>query len=71
MPRTQTITWVDPFLPPFNSLHVGQMRGILEQDRVEGYNVLLNNFALVGGHFLLVTKEYELQAHLLTLAQIV
>jgi sulfate adenylyltransferase (ADP) / ATP adenylyltransferase len=45
----------DPFLPPFTSLLVGEMKDELEEDG-EGYNVLLNKFALVRGHFLLVTK---------------
>ncbi|CCA69052.1 hypothetical protein PIIN_02911 [Serendipita indica DSM 11827] len=67
----QTITQTDPFLPPFNSLHIGEMRDVLEEDSVEGYNVLLNKFALVKGHFLLVTKEYESQAHPLTPSQLV
>ncbi|CCA70920.1 hypothetical protein PIIN_04856 [Serendipita indica DSM 11827] len=53
----QTITRSDPFLPPFNSLHVGEMRDILEDDSVEGYNVLLNKFALLKGHFLLVIRR--------------
>ncbi|CAG7854329.1 SubName: Full=Uncharacterized protein {ECO:0000313/EMBL:CCA77216.1} [Serendipita indica DSM 11827] len=52
----QTITQTDPFLPPFNSLHIGEMRDVLEGDSVEGYNVLLNKFVLAKGHSLLVTK---------------
>jgi ATP adenylyltransferase/5',5'''-P-1,P-4-tetraphosphate phosphorylase II len=42
-------------MPPFTSLLVGGMKDELEEDG-EGYNVLLNKFALVRGHFLLVTK---------------
>ncbi|CAG7854316.1 Vegetative incompatibility protein HET-E-1 [Serendipita indica DSM 11827] len=60
----QTITRSDPFLPPFNSLHVGEMRDILEDDSVEGYNVLLNKFALLKGHFLLVIRRAQPLQHI-------
>jgi len=51
----ETIVNRDPFLPPFTSLLVGEMKDTLEEDG-EGYVVLLNKFALIHGHFLLVTK---------------
>ncbi|CCA76059.1 related to WD40-repeat protein (notchless protein), partial [Serendipita indica DSM 11827] len=52
----QTTTQTDPFLPHFNSLRVGELRDGVEEDSSEGYNVLLNKFGLIKGHFLLVTK---------------
>ncbi|CCA77388.1 hypothetical protein PIIN_11365 [Serendipita indica DSM 11827] len=52
----QTITRSGPFLPSFNSLHIGEMRDVLKEESGEGYNVLLSKFPLVKSHFLLVTR---------------
>lgn len=82
-----TIANRDPFLPPFSSLLIGELKDRLEEDE-EGYNVLLNKFAVVHGHFLLVTKgtcrelsrpnvysfrssAYQSQSHPLTPSQLV
>jgi hypothetical protein len=51
----ETIFDKDPFLPPFNSLLVGEMNDDLEEGGI-GYYVVLNKYAVVPGHFLLVTK---------------
>ncbi|KAG8811366.1 bifunctional AP-4-A phosphorylase/ADP sulfurylase, partial [Serendipita sp. 400] len=68
----ETITKTDPFLPPFNTLLVGEMEdadtGETEKD---GYYVLLNKYAVARGHFLLVTKLYESQSHPLTPGQLI
>ncbi|KAG5720290.1 5',5'''-P-1,P-4-tetraphosphate phosphorylase 2 [Termitomyces sp. T112] len=51
-------TQFDAFTPPYNpSLHVGD----LEDDGGTNYVVLLNKFALLPDHFLLVTKEFQSQ----------
>ncbi|RDB24926.1 Diadenosine 5',5'''-P1,P4-tetraphosphate phosphorylase 2 [Hypsizygus marmoreus] len=50
---------VDPFTPPFNpNLHIGDL---CDEDGEE-YVVLLNKYALVAEHFLLVTKEFRSQS---------
>lgn len=65
-----TIINHDPFLPPFTSLLIGELKDALEEDQ-EGYYVLLNKFAVVHGHFLLVTKIYQSQSQPLTPSQLV
>ncbi|KAF7321788.1 ATP-transf domain-containing protein [Mycena kentingensis (nom. inval.)] len=54
---------VDPFLPPYNTLLVGELR---DADSEEEYVVLLNKYSVVPMHFLLVTKEFRSQASPLT-----
>ncbi|TFK44348.1 ATP adenylyltransferase-domain-containing protein [Crucibulum laeve] len=50
----------DPFAPPHNpNLHVGDLR---DDYNDEEYVVLLNKYAVVPQHFLLVTKEFKSQA---------
>ncbi|KAJ7130854.1 ATP adenylyltransferase-domain-containing protein [Mycena crocata] len=50
----------DPFEPPYNpNLYVGELR---DEDNAEDYVVLLNKYAVVPQHFLLVTKEFRSQA---------
>jgi ATP adenylyltransferase len=49
----------DPFMPPYNTgLYIGEMKDELEENE---YVVLLNKFAVVEGHFLLITKKFESQ----------
>lgn len=49
----------DPFNPPYNpNLHVGDLQ---DEDGAE-YVVLLNKYAVVSDHFLLVTKEFKSQS---------
>ncbi|PVF97901.1 hypothetical protein CPB86DRAFT_686302, partial [Serendipita vermifera] len=66
----ETIFHKDPFLPPFNSLLIGEMNDDLEEGGV-GYYTLLNKYAVVPGHFLLVTRVYESQSQPLTPSQLV
>ncbi|KAG5647029.1 hypothetical protein DXG03_001399 [Asterophora parasitica] len=50
---------VDPFLPPYNpNLHIGDLK---EEDGAE-YVLLLNKYALLPDHFLLVTREFRSQS---------
>ncbi|CAG8761132.1 6577_t:CDS:2, partial [Acaulospora colombiana] len=58
----ETIFHKDPFLPPFNSLLVGEMKDDLEESGI-GYYTLLNKYAVV--------PVYESQAQPLTPSQLV
>jgi len=50
---------VDPFSPPYNpQLHIGELRCEDGEEHV----VLLNKYALISEHFLLVTKEFRSQS---------
>ncbi|KAF5380465.1 hypothetical protein D9615_004622 [Tricholomella constricta] len=50
---------VDPFTPPYNAnLHIGDLK---DEDGTE-YVVLLNKYALVPDHFLLITREFQSQS---------
>ncbi|KAF8070670.1 ATP adenylyltransferase-domain-containing protein [Lyophyllum atratum] len=49
----------DPFIAPYNTkLYLGDLQ---DEDGAE-YVVLLNKYAIVPNHFLLVTKEFQLQS---------
>ncbi|TFL01463.1 HIT-like domain-containing protein [Pterulicium gracile] len=51
---------VDPFMPPYNKgLYIGELKDELEDKE---YVVLLNKFALVEGHALLISKKFESQS---------
>jgi len=50
---------LDPFAPPYNpQLHVGDLR---DEEGGDEYAILLNKYAVVPHHFLLVTKEFVSQ----------
>ncbi|KAF8813844.1 hypothetical protein BYT27DRAFT_7180611 [Phlegmacium glaucopus] len=54
----------DPFIPPYNvNLYIGDLK---YEEAQEEFVVLLNKFAVVPQHFLLVTKEFKSQASPLT-----
>lgn len=58
----------DPFLPPYNNLHVGDLK---DEESQEEFIVLLNKFSVVPRHFLLVTKEFQSQVSPLMPAELV
>jgi len=57
----------DPFLPPFTSLYVGE---IIDEAEAQEYVILLNKYAMVRGHFLMVSKDYQSQSAPLTPADL-